>query len=336
MEKQDSDDEIDQIITKAKGVSISTKSSIKQSLISAYNWASKGEIYIPGIPGCLKDNYMNIKVSDLVGGASSKEKVHPNEYMHSVYFEPIEETLKYKERSLDEFHIITDRNNIRKINASLTGKVDRYPNFVVLLRIYGENTLVAKREEDIGSKTLGNDIGHEFERVLTQPNNFFSCHLLVEAAISSGSSTIKVLIRSEIDCCMPKTPAIGFNDYSSNKKTSSGLEVKHIKNHKLDQLSLMDMREVKMSGQLKDSDTFQCYISGIPAMVHGVRFRNVTIIQETNERKEQFLSAIDKLQECANKMKKGKTYVLERKDGGQMVFKEYDPKYQKKWFADWE
>jgi hypothetical protein len=98
---------------------------------------------------------MTINVGKLVGKNAVPKDVHPNEYFHDIYFESVEEVLKNAHKGIDSFDIITDRNNIRKIDAAITKDKENYPNFYILFRKYG-NVVVLKREEaEFNGSTIG-------------------------------------------------------------------------------------------------------------------------------------------------------------------------------------
>jgi len=306
---------------------------ISRKFVGSYCWKEEKKIYIPGFPAKLKKFYEKVPIGMLQDEKMEEKEIHPNELMHEVYFEPVQELLQVqskKDYDLKKYDIITDKNNLRKIDATIRDDQHNYLNFTILLRKFGD-LLVVKREEP--HESSGSKVGILFEEFLTEPNDFFSCHIVVDTELTTEKTVHRLLIRGETDCCFPyvKTPSV--EDYELSKTTPSGLEVYKIKEDSY-KLNLEDLGEVKMSGQLKDNQLFQSWIIGISSIVHvtNPKYRKTTKVIESTEYRERFAKAVEVLLSYRNEMKENKTYSLERKNGGRLQFEQSDD--ERKWTAE--
>jgi len=315
MKKVGKESEDEDIISQISKLSLKEELiTVKKSLIGSYSWKSKNSICVPGFPSKLKKNFLSIRVGKLVGEDPSPEGVHPNEHLHKIYFEPLEEVLKYAERDLKEFQLVTDRNNLRKIDACLQNDKENYPNFVMYLRKYGD-VLVVKREEE---KLNGTTIGKKFEEALCEHSSIICCHLIVESEILIDGKEIKILLRGEVDCVSPDVKIPNASNYSLDHESSDGLKV--FKLQGIDNLKMDDIRELKMARELKDHHMYQSWILGVPRIVHGAGQRFNTPVSEGHRFKQNLSRSVKALLQYGDQIKDKETYTLRRKDGGDLVF----------------
>ncbi len=328
-----------ELVAKVKGLRISHKEDIEVShqLVGCYNWAEQGAVYIPGFPLRLRKDWKRVKVGRLPEKPATKEEVHPNEFRHSIYFEPLEEVLKYRNSEdssskllLENFDLVTVRNNLRKIDAALSGNKEHYQDFEILLRRKGSKLVLAEREE---LEYAGTTTGRAFEERLCEKSDFTNCHAIVHTTINTSTKVYNLLVRCEVHCCLPSVSTPPIEGYKS-RKTASGLSVFTAKGYK--SLELQELGEIKMSGRLTIDQIFQCWLGGIQWVAHGVNLRNRTMTQlrqqEQQGFKERLLAIVREILDRAQGMEKDKTYYLKRVAGGELQFGAKS-NYNKQWLA---
>ncbi len=329
-----------ELIAKVKGLQISHKEEdikVSHQLVGCYSWAGQGTVYIPGFPPRLRKDWQSVYVGRLPEMPATKEDVHPNEFRHSIYFEPLEEVLKYRNSEdssskllLESFDLVTDRNNLRKIDAALCGNKEYYKDFEILLRRKGSKLVIAKREE---LEYAGTTSGCAFEDHLCERSDFTDCHAIVDTTINTPTKAYNLLVRCEVDCCLPSVSIPSTENYKSCK-TASGLSVFTTKGYK--SLELQELGEIKMSGSLKTDQIFQCWLGGIQWVAHGVnpRYRRMTQLRQLEQQdfKERLLAIVREILERAQEMEDDKTYYLKRVDGGELQFGAKSH-YKKQWLA---
>ena len=276
---------------------------------------------------------------DLATGTMTKEDLD----YHPHYFEPIEATLRHCQPNLKltDFNLITDRNNVRKLDELLSGpkgRYESYPAFIIKARRYGK-LLVLKREE-LESKPPGTAQGYDFENKLTdQSYASESDHALVEIVMGSGKTKMRILVRCEVDACRRNTRTLTSNDYglpsemisepgfySPYEVTSTGLIVrKPFEPKSAPLLRLQDLVEIKMASKIDDA--FQSYLAGVNSIVHGLKYfgrercthslnynRNTckSGMVKTREYNDRLLKALKTAFDLANGMKGDTTYLISR------------------------
>lgn len=334
------------LVKELSGLSLGSANACTYRLLGTYSWTRRSEICIPGYPPTLNATYETLKLQwdQLSDAPLQPEDVHIGEYYHTHYYEPLEAALRHcqPDMKLTDFHLITDRNNIRKLDELLDGpndKFERYANFSMKIRRYG-NLLVLKREED-PTKLNGVSQGVDFETKLTDPSyHSDSSHALVEVTAVINQTTLRILVRCEVDCVLRGTKTLQTSDYgtaddkpsdgatySPYEISSTGLIVKKPKNPKTaPQLTLKDLGEIKMGSKLEDS--FQSHMVGIDTIVHGLKYyqrskRCTHDIKKSNntcktgrvatrEYNQRFFKAISKVLSLASRIEADKTYVITR------------------------
>ena len=349
-----------------EALSLNSSSPFTWRLLGTYSWIRHSEICVPGYPPVLSEHY-NTRVlayEDLASGTATKEDVHIGEYFHSHYFEPIEAALRHcqPDLKLTDFNLITDRNNIRKLDEVLSGpkeRFERYSAFILKARRYGK-LLVLKREE-LESNTPGTAQGQDFEKKLTeQPYVSESTHALVEIVMGTGKSQMRILVRCEVDACHRTTKTLTTKDYgfpsekssdsgfySPYEVTSTGLVVKKPRELKtVPEIRLQDLVEIKMGSKMEDA--FQSHMVGVNSIVHGLKYyarsercthslssnRNTcrTGMVKTKEYNDRLLRALKKAFDLANGMKGDTTYLISREtDSNELKIAEIEDK--REWFA---
>jgi len=324
-----------QKISLDKGENVNKIVEIKRTLLGTYNWKEDHEIYIPGFPATLRPNYYKINVPRLDDSlTTTARESHPNQYLHDIYFEPIQEILSHAQKQLSSFDIVTDKNNIRKLDAALTNDTKIYTDYTILLRKFG-NVLVVKREEPLGNVAdtpSGSAIGKSFEQALTRPSPFFTCHAVIHSEVPMTDRVYNLLIRGEIDCCLPSVQTPAINSYSLEKTTSTGLHVYKLKTNQKP-LLFSDLREIKMTGTLLDHHYFQSWIIGVPEIVHGVRRRQESPVPNSLY-DPKLRKVIAYLLECKDKMKDDVTYCITRTGGENLSFGEHSDSSLPKWLRN--
>jgi hypothetical protein len=148
-----------------------------------------------------------------------------------------------------------------------------YKTFEIRARLYG-NTLVLKHEENAFARDRGK-ASKLFEEFLTDPWNFEACHLVIHAKIKKGKSSCKMLLRCEVDCCLPKTPMLKSVDQYATKDISSTKLVIHWRAEPAPKLELQHLAEIQMNSLIDaDRHIFPSTLAGIPTIVHGVSARH--------------------------------------------------------------
>jgi hypothetical protein len=321
---------------------------VKHRLIGSYVWLSPSNICIPGYPARLRKDFSNVKVGRLNDGPVTIEEVHINEVYHALYFEPLEHVLKLQAPQflLSKVDILTDRNNLRKVSAALSNAKD-YKTFEIRARLYG-STLVLKREENSSTRNTGK-VGLLFEDALTDPWHFKSCHTVIQAKIKKQNFKCRLLLRCEVDCCLPKTPVLDMMDQYAVKETSSTNLIIHSPAKPAPQLDLEALAEIKMSGLIDaDRHIYQSALAGIPTIVHGTnpRYRCVHHIgakfhecnsspanENLNGFNELLLDSVEYLLKLSKQMQPKKSYSITRSRLS-LVLEEIED--DKSWFLDLE
>lgn len=347
-------------------LSLNSTSPFTWRLLGTYSWIRRSEICVPGYPPIMSEQYETrvLAWEDLADGMATKEDVHIGEYFHSHYFEPIEATLRHCQPGLKltDFNLITDRNNLRKLDEVLSGgkdKFERYSAFILKARRYGK-LLVLKREE-LDSNTPGSAQGQDFEKKLTvEPYVSESTHALVEIVMGSGAAKMRILVRCEVDACHRATKTLttkdyGFpsekgsdsNVYAPYEVTSTGMVVKKPRDPKsAPVLALQDLVEIKMASKMEDA--FQSHLVGVNSIVHGLKYwsrstrcthslsshRNTckSGTVKTKEYNDRLLKALKKAFDLAQGMKGDTTYLISREiQSNELAMVEVEDKRQ--WFS---
>jgi len=319
-------EEIDDLIKKL-AINKSLSVSVERSLIGSYNWIKEKKICIPGVPAVLREDFISVKVPYLNDQKAHPSEVHPNEYLHTVYFEPIEEVLKWANKNPKSFDLWTDRNNLRKIDAALENNKQNYTSFSMLLRKTDSNILIIKRQEE---ELRGSSIGKEFEKILCKPTSSLSCHIIVDIKITINEKPFSLLLRGEVDCVAPKSTTVP--PYKVDHTSANGLQVS-LSSDGAFKLDLKNVRELKMKRELNDVDHFQSWLLGIPSIIHGVKYRTQTKVTENAEFHQRLGKAVQLLMEYRDKMEECVTYKLKRVNGGPLKL-EKASETSEKWFAE--
>jgi hypothetical protein len=338
--RSETDNEEDELVSGIQSLSLTDKDiNVSHSLIGSYSWKGTKQVYIPGFPAQLKRDFQSIYVGLLPETPGlTKEEVHPNEFLHNIYFEPIEEVFKHQGREgghqprLDDFDLITDRNNLLKVDAALCGNREYKTDFEILLRRRGK-LIIAKRMETIFDSPRA---GKEFEKVLCEPSPFTCCHAIVHTTVKTPSTTYNLLVRSEVDCCDVNIRVPSIGDYTQHHLTPSGLSVYHTSStSRVTPPRLNDFGEVTMIGHLEGKHNyFQCWLGGIQWIAHGVnrRLRGIRRVEVGPGIKERLVNVIKEFQGRGNEMEENATYYLKRVEGGQLQFGRKE-EYNVEWFG---
>jgi len=304
----------------------SKECEVIRTMIGSYSFVGEDHhIYIPGFPSILKSNWKTINFpKNLKGDNVTTQDIHINEYAHHIYFEPMEEVLKKDHLSIFEFDIVSDRNNIRKLDDALN-QGDRYIDFSILCKLKG-NTLFLKREEELREIT---DIGAVFERYLSTKHEYSrGFHTIIKMEVISSDQTISLLLRGEVDSIKNGVDVVEPSEYEDFYTTESGLEV-----HSLDnKYELKDLYEIKMAFELKNDILFQSWLLGINQIAHGTRTpHNLTKIEDLEGHKEHLNKVIGKLLEYKQEMEEGQVHRISREHGGKLKFELWNDR--RKWFS---
>eukprot|EP00026_Physarum_polycephalum_P006926 Phypoly_transcript_06979.p1 GENE.Phypoly_transcript_06979~~Phypoly_transcript_06979.p1 ORF type:complete len:543 (+),score=112.54 Phypoly_transcript_06979:64-1692(+) len=300
------------------------KFSINRALVGSYRWGEKHKIYLPGFPDPLKKKFTSINVGNLPRGQSDFAQQHPNEYLHDIYFEPVQAVLEYAQKDLFSFDILTDRGNLQKIDSALTNTADNSA-FTILMRRQG-NLLMLKREDS----SRGSLVGHMFEQALCMDSPFLSCHALVHATIKLPTGkTVNMLLRGEIDAAESSLISPLKKEYKMHKKTEGNLSVCVAKTSQ--RLTFDNLREIKMANDLSAAHHFQSWLLGVKKIVHGValQHRKVDKTRELDDFKPRLQNIVETLQSYVSQMEPDCTYALERANCGPLEFKKTEN--SKKW-----
>jgi hypothetical protein len=94
--------ELDELVAQLSATNLRSEINIDRRLIGGYSWETKGNLFIPAVPVSLhyyaiftiqkklKNNYLNVTIGRLPDSQMTMDEVHPNEYFHSRYFEPMQ------------------------------------------------------------------------------------------------------------------------------------------------------------------------------------------------------------------------------------------------------
>eukprot|EP01088_Endostelium_zonatum_P009384 TRINITY_DN225_c0_g1_i1.p1 TRINITY_DN225_c0_g1~~TRINITY_DN225_c0_g1_i1.p1 ORF type:complete len:333 (-),score=55.06 TRINITY_DN225_c0_g1_i1:66-1064(-) len=312
---------VDDLTSRLQTVDLNDKKiTVNYELLGCYNWAANKAICVPGYPTRLRPNWQSLQTGRLKETPSTKEEVHPNEFMHDVYFEAVEEVLNHCGKKLTEFDILTDRNNIRKLDCAIRGDAERYENFEISLRKHG-NLIILKREE---SDYRGTRIGLEFEDKICENNGLVKSHAVVCSTVEVGAKITKLLIRSEVDCLSPHSKVPSKKDYTQVTNSSSGLKVFKLPSTVVPPpLRITDLGEIKMAGQLKDDHMFQSWLGGVTWLAHGInpRYRAKTNVSgNISSYKQRLARVVQEIMDRGEQMEEGKTYFLKRENSGTLKF----------------
>ncbi|KAG8935326.1 hypothetical protein FRC01_003078 [Tulasnella sp. 417] len=207
---------------------------------------------------------------------------------------------------LQDFDIVTDRNNLRKLlrwaDGAQPGK-----EFRIDLDIAGKTCLFTRREEkDSEYLTRPRGYGHEYEKAATRWPKGSERATGHHRVISINMGGIKILLRFELDACtqaVPSAPSVLVDDLvtaltelrtepsdSVNASSFNSLDIKRSENRTL--VSQSSLIEIKTrSGTLDVDDTApQLYLSQTPYLYLAKRekgeFKHVESIQLDVDRVE--------------------------------------------------